>query len=327
MSGLLILIDEVAAIAKVAASSIDDIAYAAAKAGGKTAGVVIDDAAVTPKYVQGFHPDRELPIIWKIARGSLLNKIVILLPAAIALNEFLPSAITPLLMCGGTYLCFEGAEKILHKVLPHGDDHAKHEGEHHEEEATPETAASLEEKKVKGAVKTDFILSAEIMAISLSNIPESTLWVETAALGLVGIAVTVAVYGSVAVIIKMDDVGMHLAAREGAAIRAIGRALVVGMPYLLTTLSVVGTAAMLWVGGSIMVHGLHNLGLHHPYKEIHDLAEWAAHAVPVGSGFVEWAVTAGCDGVLGLIYGSLVALLITFVVAPLWKKVRSGAKK
>ena len=312
MSGLLALMDDVAAIAKVAAASVDDIAAAAIKAGTKTAPVVIDDAAVTPKFLHGFEPARELPIVWKIARGSLINKMVILLPAAMLLANFAPWLITPLLMLGGSYLCFEGAEKIFHAVFPHGDKHI-------EADLTVAEPGSLEERKVKGAIKTDFILSAEIMTIALSEIPESTLLIEASALALVGVAVTVAVYGSVALIVKMDDVGLYLATQSDAVpIRTLGRGLVKAMPALMTLLSVVGTAAMLWVGGSIMVHGLHDLGMHHPYVDIHHLAELAAHAVPAQlAGTVEWAVTAACDGVLGLIYGLLLIPPATRILAPL----------
>lgn len=291
--------------------------------------MVIDDAAVTPKYVQGFEPERELPIIWKIARGSMINKIVVLLPVTIGLNELAPAAMTPLLMVGGSYLCFEGAEKILHVVRPHhGEEHGEgHGAEHAAEPVVPICPEQLEEEKVRGAVKTDFILSAEIMAIALAAIPSSTIWVETAALALVGIGVTVAVYGAVALIIKMDDVGLALSTRENRPARVIGRGLVKGMPVLLKVLSVVGTGAMLWVGGSIVIHGLHELGLHHPYADIHHLAEAAAHGVPAAvSGFVGWFVTATCDGILGLLYGLLLIPLATRVLVPLWKLVRPVRK-
>lgn len=318
MSGLLALLDDVAAIAKVAASSVDDIAAAAAEAGSKTAGVVIDDAAVTPKYVQGFHPKRELPIIWKIAKGSLFNKLVLLLPASLLLSNFAPFLITPLLMLGGSYLCFEGAEKVYHAVFPH--DEKEETGEKAEQ-----SAEELEEEKVAGAVKTDFILSAEIMAIALSTIPESSLLVEAGALALVGAAVTGGVYGAVALIIKMDDVGLHLASESSVgAIRGLGRGLVKGMPILLKVLSVVGTAAMLWVGGNIIVHGMHELGVHHPYQDIHHLAELASGAGPAALvGLIEWAVTAFCDGILGLLYGLLLIPVVTKVLGPLFAKIKS----
>lgn len=312
MSGLLALLDDVAAIAKVAATSIDDVAAAAAKAGSKTAGVIIDDAAVTPKYVQGFAPARELPIIWKIARGSFFNKLVILLPLALLLSNFAPWLVTPLLMLGGSYLCFEGAEKIFHVLFPHGDKHI-------EADMSVKDPGHLEEEKVKGAIKTDFILSAEIMTISLAAIEASNIYMEAATLALVGIMVTVAVYGSVALIVKMDDVGLHMAQNSGLGLlRGMGRGLVKFMPLLMKLLSIIGTAAMLWVGGSIMVHGLNDLGMPHPYKDIKTIAGDVAYLVSADKqGFVKWGVTAGIDGVLGLIYGLLLIPLATRVVGPL----------
>ncbi len=312
MSGLLALLDDVAALAKLTATSLDDVVSAATKAGSKTAGVIIDDAAVTPKYAHGFSPAREIPIVLKIARGSLVNKLVILLPAAMLLAAFAPWLMTPLLMLGGSYLCFEGAEKIAHALFHHPPpEDAK--------EAVPTDMVALEEEKVRGAIKTDFILSAEIMAIALSEIPaEATLWVRAAALALVAIAITAAVYGSVALIIRMDDVGLHLAASKAGFVRGIGRGLVKGMPVLMKTLTIVGTAAMLWVGGSIMVHGLHELGMHHPYVDIHHLAEAAAGGVPEGlAGTVEWAVTAAADGVLGLLWGLVLIPVVAKVLGPL----------
>ncbi|WP_420567505.1 DUF808 domain-containing protein [Thalassovita sp.] len=312
MSGLLALLDDVAGIAKVAAASVDDVAAAAGKAGAKTAGVLIDDAAVTPKYLQGFAPARELPVIWKIARGSFFNKLVILLPVAMLLSNFAPWLITPLLMLGGSYLCFEGAEKIFHVLFPHGDSHI-------EEDMDIKDPTHLEEQKVAGAIKTDFILSAEIMTIALSVIPDGSLWMEAATLAVVGIGITITVYGVVALIVKMDDVGLYMSQNSGTGLgRGLGRGLVKGMPWLLKLLSVVGTAAMLWVGGSIMIHGLHDLGMHHPYEEIHHLSELAAAAMPANiAGFIGWAVTALCDGILGLLYGFILIPIATRIVSPL----------
>ena len=312
MSGLLALLDDVAAIAKVAAASVDDIAGAAAKAGAKAAGVVIDDAAVTPKYVHGFEAARELPIIWRIARGSVFNKIVLLLPGLLALNYFAPWAITPLLMLGGAYLCFEGAEKVFHLLFPHGD-HAV------EEDFDTKDPAHLEEEKVAGAIKTDFILSAEIMTIALAAIPDSGLVQEAITLAVVGVAITVAVYGAVALIVKMDDLGLHLAATSRtAAARSFGRGLVAGMPKLMSILSTVGTLAMLWVGGSIVVHGLEVTHLWAaPYEVIHHWSELAAQAVPPAvAGFVGWAVSAAANGVLGLVLGLMLIPLATRVIGP-----------
>ncbi|MGH1354208.1 MAG: DUF808 domain-containing protein [Thalassovita sp.] len=311
MSGLLALLDDVAGIAKVAASSVDDVAAAAGKVGAKTAGVLIDDAAVTPKYIQGFAPARELPIIWKIARGSFFNKLVILLPVAMLLSNFAPWLITPLLMLGGSYLCFEGAEKIFHVLFPHGDKHV-------EQDMDIKDPTHLEQQKVAGAIKTDFILSAEIMTIALSAIPDGNIWMEAATLAVVGIGVTVAVYGSVALIVKMDDVGLYMAQNASTGMgQGIGRGLVKGMPILMKLLSIIGTAAMLWVGGSIMIHGLHDLGIHHPYQEIHHLAEIVGNAASAQlSGFAKWATTAFCDGVLGLLYGFLLIPVATRIVSP-----------
>ena len=312
MSGLLALLDDVAAIAKVAAASVDDIAAAAAKAGAKAAGVVIDDAAVTPKYVHGFEADRELPIIRRIAIGSMRNKLVILLPALLALDHFLPQAITPLLMLGGAYLCFEGAEKVVHAFAPHAD----HEVQKDFDTKDP---ARLEEEKVAGAIKTDFILSAEIMTIALATIESPSFWLQAVTLAVVGIFITIAVYGAVALIVKMDDVGLHMAAtgRSGGG-RALGRGLVLAMPKLMALLSTVGTAAMLWVGGNIVTHGLEVTHLWAwPYETIHHAAEVVAQAVPVAQGFVTWAVTAALDGVFGLILGILLIPLATRVIGPL----------
>ncbi len=311
MSGLLALLDDVAAIAKVAATSVDDIAAAAGKAGAKTAGVIIDDAAVTPKYVQGFAPARELPIIWRIARGSLINKVIILLPVALLLANFADWLITPLLMLGGCYLCFEGAEKIFHVLFPHGDKHI-------EADMAVGDPGHLEEKKVKGAIKTDFILSAEIMTIALSAIEAPNVWMQGATLAVVGIMVTVVVYGAVALIVKMDDVGLFLSqkARTGL-VRGLGRGLVKAMPMVMKVLSTVGTAAMLWVGGSILVHGLHHFHIDEPWHTIHVWAEAASLAVPNAAGTVKWAVTAGLDGVFGLCVGFVLIPIATRVVGPI----------
>lgn len=316
MSGLLALLDDVAAIAKVAASSVDDIAAAAAKAGTKAAGVVIDDAAVTPKYVHGFSADRELPIIWRISLGSLRNKLIVLLPGLLALDYFAPWAITPLLMLGGAYLCFEGAEKLFHALAPHAD-HAV------EQDFDTKDPTHLEEEKVAGAIKTDFILSGEIMTIALATIESPSFWMQAITLAVVGTFITVVVYGAVALIVKMDDVGLHLAAtgRTGGG-RALGRGLVLAMPKLMALLSTVGTAAMLWVGGNIVIHGLEVTHLWAwPYQTIHHAAEIVADAVPAAKGFVEWLVTAALDGVFGLILGMILIPVATRVIGPLWASV------
>lgn len=311
MSGLLALLDDVAAIAKLAAASVDDVVGQAAKAGSKAAAVVIDDAAVTPKYVTGLAPARELPIIGRIAVASVRNKLLILLPVALLLSVFAPWLITPLLMIGGCYLCFEGAEKVFHWLFPHGDAHV--EADHDVKDP-----AHLEEERVKGAIKTDFILSAEIMAITLAAIEVDSVWMQASALALVAVAITALVYGAVAVIVKMDDLGLAMA-RSGrlSATRAMGRGLVAGMPGFMKVLTIVGTAAMVWVGGSILVHGVKDLGWPVPYDWIHDLAVAAAAAVPSAAGLVEWAVTAGVDGVIGLIAGAALIPVATRVIGPL----------
>ncbi len=310
MSGLLSLLDDVSAIAKLASSQLDDIGAQAARAGTKAVGVVIDDAAVTPKYVTGLPAARELPIVWKIARASFFNKLVILLPAALLLNAFLPWLLTPLLMIGGLYLCFEGAEKVWHTL-------------HHEKEPGPQKAenldaAHLEETRVKGAIKTDFILSAEIMTIALNAIESDSVWITAVTLAAVAIGITVLVYGAVALLVKADDVGLRMKQTGNAAfVRALGQGIVAAMPKVLTIISVIGTVAMLWVGGNIVVHGLHELGWHWPYETIHHIAVTAAGMVGVATGFVEWVVTAAIDGVIGFALGTLTIPLVTKLLLPL----------
>ncbi len=312
--GLIALLDDVAALAKVAAASLDDVAGQAAKAGAKAAGVVIDDAAVTPRYVVGFAAERELPIVGRIAIGSLRNKMLILLPAALALSIFAPWAITPLLMLGGAYLCYEGAEKVYEAVFPH---------KAHEHEAKLGTVAinaqTLEDEKVASAIKTDFILSAEIMAITLAAIPEGGLAMRVMVLAVVAIGITVAVYGGVALIVKADDIGVALASRREQVARAIGYALVRGMPVFLKGLAILGTAAMIWVGGGIVVHGLEEYGLPGLGHAIHHAAASVAHAVPVGGAALEWLVTAAGSGLVGLVIGAALIPLTGLVLAPGWK--------
>ncbi|MBX9815418.1 MAG: DUF808 domain-containing protein [Sphingomonas sp.] len=299
--GLVALLDDVAAIAKLAAASLDDVAGAAGKAGAKAAGVVIDDAAVTPGYVVGLSPARELPIIGKIALGSLRNKLLFLLPAALLLSAFAPWGIMPLLLVGGSYLCFEAAEKLWEKVAGH------HGAE--EELAEITDPAELERRQVSGAVRTDFILSGEIMAIALGEIADRPIWEEAIALLLVALAITAGVYGVVALIVKMDDIGLALAARGSAARQAVGRALVKTMPVLLRALSAVGTAAMLWVGGGIVIHALESFGVSEPGHSLHHWAEVAEHALPLG-GAVNWAVYAAGSAVVGLAIGAVIVALL-----------------
>lgn len=299
--GLVALLDDIATLAKLAATSLDDVAGASAKAGSKAVGVVIDDTAVTPRYVVGLSPARELPIIWKIALGSLRNKLLFLLPAALLLSAFAPWAITPILMAGGAFLCFEATEKIVEALSGH----------HHGEEAVQITdPKQLEERQVSGAIRTDLILSGEIMAIALAELSDQSILNQAIALALVGIAITAAVYGVVALIVKMDDIGLALARRPGAAAQAMGRGLVSAMPVILKALGIIGTAAMLWVGGQIIVHGLETFHLTPLPEWIHHASEAAGHAVPGVGGVIEWLVYAGLSAVVGIIVGAIIVGLL-----------------
>lgn len=304
--GLLALLDDVAAIAKVAASSLDDIAAQTIKAGSKAAGIVIDDAAVTPRYVVGFASDRELPIIGKIAWGSIKNKLLILLPGALALSFFAPWAITPLLMAGGLFLCFEGYEKLHALISPHAeaDDPAP---------ALDESldAKALEDQKVASAIRTDMILSAEIMAITLGQITTPTFLNKSMVLASVGIAVTVAVYGAVALIVKADDLGVHLAKNRAGIVRVIGRGLVTGMPPFLKLLSIVGMLAMLWVGGGIILHGMAEMGWKAPEYGLLGFAKQVGDAIGIASGFIAWFIHASGGALVGVVLGWVVAMGLT----------------
>ena len=296
-SGLFALLDDIATIAKVAAASIDDIGAAASKAGVKAAGVVVDDTAVTPRYVTGFTPDRELPIIWRITKGSIFNKLVLILPALLLLSAVAQWAITPLLMIGGAYLCFEGAEKVLHSL--------QEDKTSLEEDAKIVADKDHEEAMVKGAVRTDFILSAEIMVIALNEVLDEHFAMRAATLAVVAIAITIAVYGVVGLIVKMDDIGLHMAKEGNSARRAIGRGLVSFMPKLLSALALIGTAAMLWVGGQIVLHGLDEYHIGNIGHGLHDFAHSVASNLP-GAGVWEWLINAGGAGVFGLILGGVI---------------------
>jgi len=303
-SGLIALLDDVATIAKLAATSLDDVAGAAGKASTKAAGVVIDDTAVTPRYVVGLAPERELPIIGKIAAGSLKNKLLFLLPAALLLTAFAPFLIVPLLMIGGSYLAFEATEKIA-EVLLH--DH------HHEEQLVDAMAdpADLEALQVKGAIRTDFILSAEIMAIALAALDHLSLVTTAMALIVVALAITAGVYGVVALIVKLDDIGLHLAERSSPATRNFGELLVRVVPKMLSALSAIGTAAMLWVGGGIILHGLEEL--HFLETVPHALHSWSAaagQAVGALGPVVEWFVYALGSAAAGVIVGGIIVLVV-----------------
>jgi predicted DNA repair protein MutK len=322
-TGLIALLDDVAALAKVAAASLDDVVGQAGKAGAKAVGVVVDDAAVTPRYVVGFAASRELPIVWRIALGSLKNKLIFLLPAALVLSLVAPWAITPLLMLGGAFLCYEGAEKLYEALWPHAA-HA-HEAK---TGAVGQDPAAFEAARIRSAIKTDFILSAEIMAMTLATVPESPFWTQAAVLALVGIGITIGVYGVVALIVKADDAGVALAARARTApVRGLGRLLVTGMPVFLKLLGTVGTAAMLWVGGGILLHGLEEYGLAWPGHALHDAAEAAGHAVPALGGVIAWLVTAAGSALAGLLAGAILIPVVEHVVAPLARRLWPGGGK
>ena len=301
--GLVALFDDVALLARAAAASVDDVGAAAAKAGVKAAGVVVDDTAVTPQYVRGLDADRELPIIRKIALGSLRNKLLIILPAILLLSEFLPWLLTPILMLGGTYLCYEGAEKIWHRLRPS-----------HEEHASVEDAQPDEATLVRGAVRTDFILSAEIMVISLNEVANEGFWSRAAILAVVGLLITILVYGVVALIVKMDDAGLRLAKTGKKGIAGFGRGLVKGMPKLLSALTVIGTVAMLWVGGHILLVGADELGLHAPYDALHHLEEAVHEATGALGGVLAWLADTAASAVVGLLVGALVVLVLSLTL-------------
>ena len=298
-SGLVALLDDISVIAKAASASLDDVSVAAGKAGSKTAGVVIDDAAVTPSYVTGLSPARELPIIWKITKGSLRNKLLFLLPGALILSEFLPQAIIWLLMLGGAFLCYEGAEKVLEKL---GAD--KHGKTLDDEIADP---VAFENKRVAGAIRTDFILSAEIMAIALNEVADETLFLRAAVLAVVAIVVTLAVYGAVGLIVKIDDIGLYLTKQAESWKQSFGAFLLRFVPRLLAALAIIGTVAMLWVGGGIIVHGTHEVGFH----AIYDVVHGAEYAVEAAAGSVlGWITYAAGSAVVGLVLGSVIAFVL-----------------
>lgn len=311
--GLVALLDDVAALARIAAASLDDIAAGAAKAGAKAAGVVIDDAAVTPQYVSGADPSRELPMIKKIFWGSLRNKLLIILPALLLISTFLPGAIPFILMLGGTYLCYEGAEKVWHKLRGHSAA---------EKAPAVDRGPEAEAKVTKGAITTDFILSCEIMVISMNEVAGESLWVRASILIVVAIAITVLVYGAVALIVKMDDIGLHLTTKDSAGSQRFGEMLVKGMPAVLAAITLIGTIAMLWVGGHIMLQGAYDLGWHAPYDLVHVL-ETPFTGIPVLGSFLAWLVNTLCSAVLGLVWG----LAVMALVHPLLKVLPFGKEK
>ncbi|MGV1010125.1 MAG: DUF808 domain-containing protein [Dermatophilaceae bacterium] len=324
--GLFALLDDVAALVKLTAASLDDVAGAAGRASVKAAGVVVDDTAVTPRYVEGLSPARELPIIRRIAVGSIRNKLLFILPAILLLSQFLPWLLTPLLMIGGAYLCYEGAEKVWeyvahrsgrgHRDVPadaattgSADAVAEAPGSSSAASAT-DAAAETERSVVSGAVRTDFILSAEIMVIALDEVADEPLLSRALILVVVALLITLLVYGVVGLIVKMDDVGLHLAGRESAATRRVGRLLVGAMPRLLAALSVIGVVAMLWVGGHIILNGLHELGWHAAFDLVHRIEEGASSAVPVVGPVLGWVAGTAVSAVFGLVVGAVVLAVV-----------------
>jgi predicted DNA repair protein MutK len=299
-AGLFGLLDDVATLARLAAASVDDVSAAAGRASAKAAGVVVDDTAVTPQYVHGVLAERELPIIKRIAIGSMRNKLLFILPAALVLSQFLPWLLTPILMVGGTYLCFEGAEKIYERLTGHG---------HHEAAAT-EVGPDEEKSMIAGAIRTDFILSAEIMVIALNEVASESFVPRAIILAVVAVGITVLVYGVVALIVKMDDVGLLLIQRKSRGAQRLGHGLVRAMPPLLSVISVVGVAAMLWVGGHILLVGTDDLGWHAVYELVHHLEEDVHHAVDGIGGVLAWLVNTAASAVIGLVVGAVVVAVM-----------------
>ncbi len=302
--GLAALLDDIATMAKLAAASVDDVGAAAGRASSKAAGVVVDDTAVTPRYLQGFDPSRELPMIRKIAVGSLRNKLLFILPAAMLLSEFLPWLLTPLLMLGGTYLCYEGAEKVWEKLSGH-----------QEEKRTPAgiQGGDQEQAMVSSAIRTDFILSSEIMVIALNEVTDEAFVSRALILVAVAFLITILVYGVVALIVKLDDIGYHLAERESSFARSAGRSMVKAMPKVLATLSLVGIAAMLWVGGHILLLGTDDLGWHLLYDWVHHLEEDVHDAVSALGGALAWLVNTAISAAIGAVVGAVVVLVMHLV--------------
>jgi hypothetical protein len=299
--GLVALFDDVAVLARAAAASVDDIGAAAGRASVKAAGVVVDDTAVTPQYVHGLTAEREIPIIKRIALGSLRNKFLIILPAVLLLSQFVPWLLTPILMLGGAYLCYEGAEKVWARIA------------HHDAHGAGGEQAQDEKTLVSGAVRTDLILSAEIMVITLNEVIDQGFWSRLAILALVAVVMTVLVYGAVGLIVKMDDAGLRLSQLSGV-VATFGRGLVRAMPLVLTALTVVGTAAMLWVGGHILLVGTDELGLHFLYEAVHHMEEAAHDATGVLGGLVGWLVNTVASAILGLLVGAVIVLVVTLTL-------------
>ena len=319
--GLVALLDDIATLAKVTASSVDDVAANAVKASSKAVGVVIDDTAVTPQYVSGLSPSRELPIIGRIARGSLINKLFIILPIALLLTWLAPQVLPYLLIVGGAYLCFEGGEKVLEKLgwLP-----GHHEGHEESEAASPE---ELEKSIVSSATRTDLILSAEIMLVSMAGLSNESGAMRVAVLVAVAFFMTFFVYGLVALLVKADDFGLHLAKdaikpedNRPGPVDNVGRTIVRVMPHVFNAIGVVGTVAMLWVGGHLVIENLAKVGV----PVFHHILEAAEHAVAGAGGFVTWLVETLLSGIFGVVLGAVIAWIVVGVSAAV-RKARAKA--
>lgn len=283
---------------------VDDILSAAMRASAKTAGVVIDDAAVTPQYVQGLSPARELPVVWKIALGSIINKYVIIIPIALLLTAFAPWVLPYLLIIGGCFLCFEGAEKVLEWF---GVGHGEHDADQPRDE----------KKLVLGAVRTDLILSTEIMLIALSSLdPGLDIWMTLAALLVIGLAMTLVVYGAVALLVKVDDIGLRFMKSPSRGVRRFGVRVVASMPAVFRVISVIGTVAMLWVGGHLVLQNLEETFWAGPYELVH----LVTHAIEAAGPVIVWIVETAMSAVFGLVLG----LVIVGVVTGVQRLVRRG---
>lgn len=308
IGGLIGLLDDIAALAKLSAASLDDVSAAAGRATAKAAGVVVDDTAVTPQYLQGVTAERELAIVKKIALGSIRNKLIFILPVALLLNHFLPMLLPIILMVGGTYLAFEGAEKVWHKLS----------GKHDDDDDKPavEKGPEAEKKIVGGAVRTDLILSAEIMVIALSSVSHQGFWSQMVSLVVVAFVITILVYGVVAMLVRMDDFGLKLAKRDSSGMQKLGRGLVTAMPKVLATIAVVGTIAMLWVGGHILMANLGADGtgwFNAPYEWVHHIEHEIREATGTLGGALGWSFNTLCSAVIGFLVGSAVVGVLHFV--------------
>lgn len=307
--GLAALLDDIAALARVAAASIDDVSAAAGRASAKAAGVVVDDAAVTPQYVQGVAAERELPIIRKIATGSIRNKLLFILPAAMLLSQFVPFLLNPILMCGGLYLSYEGAEKLWEKISGHDKKAAP---------AAMSKEPQDEKTLVAGAVRTDFILSAEIMVIALKEVADQSLVSRAVILAVVAVFITIVVYGAVALIVKMDDIGLRLAQRDDETSKKLGMSLVRAMPTVLRVIGGIGMVAMLWVGGHILLAGAKEMGWSAPYDLVHHVEVAAAGLIPAIGGFIGWLTNTSLSAVVGVACGAVLVAIMH--VLPFGKK-------